>query len=238
MKKILLVVLAFCLVPVISGAGDTGYKWDAAKTDSILCELLNIPQNDPFFTSTIRGDYLKLGTLRVSAMLGLCPYRGPALPFPPDIIEINFTDYENMIDVIGVVRNADTDSAYSLVEINPSDVGQKEIATSSPARYYWWKFPCSDVYPTLFIYPPTTAEGDTAEITVFAFLATDNIGLVRQIAHDKILLYALSKCYFQMGEIDIADKLKEIAEVLLFDQKNILENRPIDITVKDRVLSK
>jgi len=240
MKKVLLVLVAFCLsfLPIDSKAGDTGYKWGAAKTDSVLCELLNIPQNDPFFTPTVRADYLKLGALRVSATIGLCPFRGAALAFAPGEDAGYLTADPNVVNVTGVIRDADTDSAYSLIEISPDDVGQKEIATSSPARYYWWISPPGLSFLKLYIYPPTIAAGDTAWITIFATKAMDNIDSVRQIAHDKILLYALYKCYFQMGEIDIADKLKEIVEVLLLDQKNILENRPIDITVKKRVLSK
>ena len=236
MKKIfcLVILVILCLPLKKAGATNYGYKWGLLKTDSVLCELLNIPTSDPFFTDTIRHDYLRIASKRVSAIINLAPFR-EIVTIPPDK---NFGSIvtTNVVNITGVQRWADTDSAYSLIEIGFSDVGQKQISTSLPARYYWW-YPKATTGAILHSYSVTTGI-DTVKLTVFGYFATDDFSKIRQIAHDKILLYALYKCYFQMEEIDIADKFKEIAEVLLLDQKNIMENRPINITVKKRVLSK
>jgi hypothetical protein len=233
MKKILcfLALMVFC-IPVLSFATDYGYKWDLDKTDSVLCKLLNIGIEDPFFTTTIRQDYLGIAAKRVSALIEAASFKERVKFDPGSVQEQLSTNDINKIN--GVIRFADTDSAYSLIEINPSDVGQKEINTSVPARYFYrTPGPANNIQ--LFIYP---GQADSVIVHVYGSYVTNDFDKIRQIAHDKILLYSLYKCYFQMGETDIADKLKQIAEVLLFDQKNILENRPIDITVKDRVLSK
>jgi hypothetical protein len=142
-----------------------------------------------------------------------------------------------VIDITDVVRFIDTDSAYSLIKTDSKAFGQKQIATSSPARYYYWTNE-SDGDAYLYIYPPTTTAGDTAKLTILGYSPTDSFNLIRQIAHDKIILYAFWKAMLQKEEYDIADKFGKIADIWILDQKNILENRPIDIKLKKKVLAK
>ena len=228
-------VVLFFLILIASStvfATTFGYKWQLEKTDSVLVELLSISYNDPSWTPTIRQDYLKLGAKRVSSVIPICPFKTD-LTIGIDTSKKIFTT-QNIVDIIYVQRYADTDSAYSLVEIGSNSVGQKEIATSVPARYYWIERAGNNTY--IYIYPPSSVS--SVALTVYGYYSSDNFVVIRQIAHHIILEYALYRCYLQKGEIDIARAKKEWADIMLYDLKNNLENRPIDIILKKKVLSK
>lgn len=234
MKKIVLLMLVFLLFVCTEAVGASiGYKWDMYKTDSVLIELMGISFNDPLLDTTTRWGYLQDAAYDVSSQLEIAPFMENATLGTNESHDTLTT--ENILELYGVLRYADEDTAYALIEIRGKDVGQKEIYTEVVGRYFWRQM-TEDGQERIYVYPPNTT--DTIGVRLFGKRASSDFNNLRQIAHHIILYRAMGECYGRMQEDNIAMAWKSLAKILLYDLKNNLENRPIDKTLAKRLLSK
>lgn len=236
MKKLIVIVAILC-VASLAQAQCVGLKWTQAKMDDVLSNLLGVSDNDPLFPSTKREGLLRNSISSISAKLPLAPFL--------EYVRIgtdssyNVLTNTNIFEITSVSNFEDSDSIYGLIKIDASAVGQKELATTAPARYYW-RARRSDIYSPgverLYIYPQASA--DTAGLWVRGYRIVDSVVYVRQIAHPEIFYHVLYLCYSRKGEDNIARAFKMLSDMMVADLQNNLLNRPIDIKHQKRVLPK
>lgn len=235
MKKLIVIVAILC-VASLSHAQCIGSKWNQAKMDDVLGNLLGISDNDPLFTSTEREKLLKNSIMNISAKLPLAPFL--------EYVRIgadssyNVLSAKNIFEITSVTNFEDSDSIYGLIKIDANAVGQKELATTAPTRYYWQARRADHYTPgveRLYVYPPSA---DTVGLWVRGYRTVDSVVHTRQIAHPEIFYHALYRCYSRKGEDNIARAFKTLLDMMVADLQNNLLNRPIDIQHQKRVLPK
>jgi len=233
MKKIIIFAILVLFLSPLAYSVTIGYEWEMSKVDSVLVNLLNVSHNDPFFGSTKRQNAIQDGLALTSATLPLSGFR-QSVTFAADSSAATIP-YDAVTDIVGAIRFSATDSAYSLIEISGASVGQKEIATDAPGRYYW-QTRLADGTERLYIYPPLQAQGTILVCGLRMYNAFDDS--VRSMANPEILYYSLYRLYQQKGETSIASAFKQLYDMMVADLQNNLLNRPIDITHPKRILAK
>lgn len=225
----LCLVFVFMTVPCLAT--------DGYILDTRLKLLLN-DEDEPFYSDAIRQQFLEVG-MRQSASVCKFAATGRCTSYvltasnntsiaaygPPAIGDINH--------VLGIKLLHDD---YGLREMKHRDIGHKKIASITPLRYWYTGVGGATGLNSVGVYPPASDSNLSVDIYVAGVPDWEDTTSLHPGFENETILYALYLCKLRRGETQAAAFIKQIALSEMLDMKAILENRPMDITLKKEVV--
>lgn len=132
-------------------------------------------------------------------------------------------------------------SEMALRYIEKGDIGQRGLVTKVGGVRYYYISQDATRYPALGAYPPNRS--DSTGLWVFASLAINNRNYAdtiyfREAFLPELVWGTLAQYYFRQGDLSVANFFQTISDQETADLHAILENRPKDVILIPKVLSR
>jgi len=237
MKRFILCLLALLLLCPIAKAVSFG------EMQTYLDAMLQ-SANEVYLPDSVKNQMLGMGMRYIA---GLSPYAAE-VKFAAYVTPTgNYTSIAlpstkwwegwNRVNAIKL-RNED----FSLYEIQHRDIGQRGIvATGVGKPRYWYHGTDAARNENLGVYPPYTS--DTTHLTMFVSVipAMQTYGdtlLFNNIYEIEVVLYAFALSRLREGDLTVGNFIMSIVNQEIMDLTTMLENRPKDIMIQPKVLSR
>jgi hypothetical protein len=188
----------------------------------------------PFFPDSVRREFLTLGMNQCGMMCEHVTCVKISSYLLAGKFALGYGTHVGAQAILGAHAIHNVDDGYALRRIHPKDIARKKIATDAPAQY-WYNRTTSGTRKEFGVYPPVIDSTNFA-MYLHGMPGWPDSANLHPAFENEVVLWALYLCKKRLGETQIAEFIRKIAENEILDLKIILQNRPIDVIREKEVV--